>query len=507
MVEAVVELRGISKCFGDVQANEGIDFDLRAGEIHVLLGENGAGKTTLMNIMFGHVLPDAGSISVRGQPAEIASPHDALALGIGMVHQHFSLVPTFTVAQNIVLGSRPVIDLRLKPLAIRREITALAEKFGMPMPASTPVRNLPVDLQQRVEILKVLYRGASILILDEPTSLLGPRQIENLLGILEDLRSSGHSIVLVTHKLAEVTQVADRVTVIRAGKKVAEVERGEFDERTLTRAMTGREITAIKVDHASLEGDVDAVLQASELVTTGVGGNSLDGLSLSVRAGEILGIAGVEGNGQRDVVNAVTGLTPLESGTVRIDGVDITGSEPARLRDSGLAVIPEDRHGWGLILDMTLAENLAINEIPAGKFSRRGLLDWKRIRSQSDRLLEEYDVRPADSNLMAGSLSGGNQQKVVLAREFSRNPKVLIADNPTWGLDVGAVDYVHRRLLQVKEAGAAILLLSLDLDELLKLSDRVAVMYRGRVVLERNVDELDMDDLALAMAGSPVGVS
>ena len=507
MVEKVVELRGISKRYGDIQANDGIDFDLRAGEIHVLLGENGAGKTTLMNVMFGHVLPDSGTMLVKGQPADIQSPHDALALGIGMVHQHFSLVPTFTVAENIVLGSRPALDLRLKPAAIRREIASLADQYSMPLPPSTPVRNLPVDLQQRVEILKVLYRGANILILDEPTSLLGPRQIENLLAILEDLRSSGHSIVLVTHKLAEVTQVADRVTVIRGGKKVAEVERGDFDERTLTRAMTGHDISAVKVVRMSLEDETDPLLQVSELVTTGIGGGSLDGLSLSVRAGEILGVAGVEGNGQRDVVSAITGLSPLESGTVMIDNADVTGSEPAKLRDSGLAVIPEDRHGWGLILDMSLAENLAINEIPAGKFSRRGLLNWKKIKNQAVGLLEEYDVRPADSDLLAGTLSGGNQQKVVLARELSRDPKVLVADNPTWGLDVGAVDYVHRRLLQVKEGGAAVLLLSLDLDELLKLSDRVVVMYRGRVVLEREVDELDMDDLAMAMAGSPMGVS
>ncbi|WP_420638635.1 ABC transporter ATP-binding protein [Candidatus Poriferisocius sp.] len=507
MAENVVELRDISKRFGDVQANDGIDFDLRAGEIHVLLGENGAGKTTLMNVMFGHVLPDSGTMLVGGRPADIRSPHDALALGIGMVHQHFSLVPTFTAAENIVLGSRPVLDLRLKPSAIRREIASLADRYNMPISPATPVRDLPVDLQQRVEILKVLYRGAKILILDEPTSLLGPRQIDNLLGILEDLRADGHSIVLVTHKLAEVMQAADRVTVIRAGKKVTEVERGEFNERTLTRAMTGQDITTVKVDRVSPQDEAAALLQVNNLVTTGIGVNSLDGLNLSVRAGEILGVAGVEGNGQRDIVNAVTGLASLESGTVRIDGVNVTGSEPGDLREHGLAVIPEDRHGWGLVLDMTLAENLAINEIPAGGFTRRGLLDWKRIKKEAAGLLEEYDVRPADTELEAGTLSGGNQQKVVLAREFSRRPKVLIADNPTWGLDVGAVDYVHRRLLQLKEAGTAVLLMSLDLDELLKLSDRVAVMYRGRVVLERPVDELDLDDLALAMAGSPVGVA
>jgi ABC-type uncharacterized transport system ATPase subunit len=506
VVDLAVELRGISKRYGDTQANEGVDFDLRVGEIHVLLGENGAGKTTLMNIMFGHVLPDEGTVEVNGQPADIESPNDALALGIGMVHQHFSLVPPFTVAENIVLGSRSALDPNLRPRAVRQEIAELADRYRMPIDPATKVRDLPVDLQQRVEILKVLYRGAKILILDEPTSLLGPIQIENLLGILDDLRSTGHSIVLVTHKLAEVMQLADRVTVIRQGKKVMEVESGQFDERTLTRAMTGHDISAIEVAHSEFDETVDGVLTVTDLVTTGEGGGALDGISLSVRAGEILGVAGVEGNGQRNLVDAITGLVDLESGRVEIADQDVTGANSAHLRDRGLAVIPEDRQGWGLILDMTLAENIAINEIPAGGFSHRGLLDWRRIRESARERLEEYDVRPPDPDLLAGSLSGGNQQKVVLARELSREPKVLIADNPTWGLDVGAIDYVHRRLLEVKENDAAVLLVSLDLEELLELSDRLLVMYRGRVVLERRVDELNMDEVASAMAGTPATV-
>jgi ABC-type uncharacterized transport system ATPase subunit len=500
--EYVVELHQISKRYGDTQANEDVDFSLRRGEIHVLLGENGAGKTTLMNIMFGHVQPDSGTVKVRGGEREIASPGDALALGIGMVHQHFSLVPTFTVAENIVLGSRPTTDLRMRPAAVRQEISDLADLHGMPIDAGAKVATLPVDLQQRVEILKVLYRGAKILILDEPTSLLGPRQIENLLGIMKELRAKGHSIVLVTHKLAEVMEVADRVTVIRQGKKVVEVDRGHFDERSLTRAMTGHDINAVQVVKDGADETSAALLRAVDLVTFGEGGDALDGLSLSVRAGEILGIAGVEGNGQRSIVDSLTGLTPVEGGTIEIDGDDVSGTAPADLREHGLAVIPEDRQGWGLILDMTLAENLAINQIPAGSFSQHGLLSWKRIQAQARDLLEEYDVRPPDPDQLAGSLSGGNQQKVVLARELSRQPKVLIADNPTWGLDVGAIDYVHRRLLDVRNRGAAVLLLSLDLDELLKLSDRVLVLYRGRVVLESPVSNLDMDDLALAMAGS-----
>ncbi|MFT7475996.1 MAG: ABC-type uncharacterized transport system ATPase subunit [Verrucomicrobiales bacterium] len=499
--EYVVELHQISKRYGDTQANEDVDFSLRRGEIHVLLGENGAGKTTLMNIMFGHVQPDSGTVIVRGDEREIASPSDALALGIGMVHQHFSLVPTFTVAENIVLGSRAATNPNFRPAVVRQEISELADLHGMPIDAGAKVSTLPVDLQQRVEILKVLYRGAKILILDEPTSLLGPRQIENLLGIMKELRAKGHSIVLVTHKLAEVMEVADRVTVIRRGKKVVEVERGHFDQRSLTRAMTGHDVNAVQVVKDGADETSPVLLRAVDLATIGEGGDALDGLSLSVRAGEILGIAGVEGNGQRSIVDSLTGLTPVEAGSIEIDGHDVSAATPVDLREHGLAVIPEDRQGWGLILDMTLAENLAINQIPAGDFSHRGLLSWKRIQAQARGLLEDYDVRPPDPDQLAGSLSGGNQQKVVLARELSRQPKVLIADNPTWGLDVGAIDYVHRRLLDVRNRGAAVLLLSLDLDELLKLSDRVLVLYRGRVVLESAVSSLDMDDLALAMAG------
>ena len=378
----VVELRGISKSYGETRANVDIDFDLRGGEIHVLLGENGAGKTTLMNIMFGHVLPDAGTIEVRGEAADIHSPHDAIELGIGMVHQHFSLVPTFSVAENIVLGSRPATDLRFRRGAIGAETTDLAERFGMPLDPRTQVQNLPVDLQQRVEILKVLYRGATILILDEPTSLLGPRQIENLLDILRDLRARGCSIVLVTHKLGEVTEVADRVTVLRAGRKVSTTERGDFDERSLTRAMTGHEIEAVESDHAPWTDDVP-LLEIRNLNAPGEGADHLDDLSFMVRPGEILGVAGVEGNGQRTLVNCVCGLATAESGSVHIAGEEVTGAGTSALRSAGLAVIPEDRHSWGLILDMTVAENIAMSDIPSGAYNKRGLLDWRRVRRRS----------------------------------------------------------------------------------------------------------------------------
>jgi general nucleoside transport system ATP-binding protein len=497
-----VELRGITKVFGDTIANEGVDFVLRKGEIHVLLGENGAGKTTLMNILFGHLQPDGGSILIDGAPVQIHSPHDAIAKGIGMVHQHFSLVSSFTVAENVMLGVGRISDLVIDGNQIEAAVSARAEELHMPIDAAMEVVDLPVDLQQRVEIIKAMYRGARVLIMDEPTSLLGPTQIENLLGILTELRGSGHSIILVTHKLAEVMEVADRVTVLRRGKHVTSLTRGEFDERSLARAMTGQERERLP-ERAKVEGSGSALLTIQDLVIPSTHGHgiAIDGLDLQVMPGEILGIAGVEGNGQRELVDALIGLANPTSGRVEVDGVDITRVAPVHRRNAGLGAIPEDRQGLGLVLDMTLAENLAITELASGGYRNRGVIDWARVREDAQRLLTEYDVRPPDPDARAGALSGGNQQKVVLARELARNPKVLVADNPTWGLDVGAIDYVHRRLLEMRARGGAVLLLTLDLEELYKLADRVLVLYRGKVMLESPAATLDEDDLAMAMAG------
>ncbi len=501
----VVELRGITKIFGETVANENVDFTLRRGEIHVLLGENGAGKTTLMNILFGHLQPDGGEILIDGTPVPIHSPHDAISKGVGMVHQHFSLVPSFTVAENVMLGVGKVRDLVIDDSEIEAAVAARAEELHMPIDASMEVVDLPVDLQQRVEIIKAMYRGARVLIMDEPTSLLGPTQIENLLGILSDLRGSGHSIILVTHKLAEVMEVADRVTVLRRGKNVASMSRGDFDERSLARAMTGQERERLP-ERARIESKDSPLLTIRDLTVASTHGHGLaiEALSLQVMPGEILGIAGVEGNGQRELVDALIGLTDPTSGRVEVDGVDITSTAPVHRRTAGLGAIPEDRQGLGLVLDMTLAENLAITELASGGYRHRGVIDWARVRADAERLLSEYDVRPPDPDVRAGSLSGGNQQKVVLARELARNPKVLVADNPTWGLDVGAIDYVHRRLLEMRARGGAILLLTLDLEELYKLSDRVAVVYRGKVMLESPASTLDEDDLAMAMAGRTI---
>lgn len=498
----VIELHGISKSFGETQANRNVDFELMAGEIHVLLGENGAGKTTLMNILFGHLQPDAGSILFNGAVTQIKAPADAIELGIGMVHQHFSLVPSFTVGENVMLGVGKISDISINSKHIEEAVTARAEELHMPIDAGVTVLDLPVDLQQRVEIIKAMYRGAQVLIMDEPTSLLGPTQVANLLEVLASLRGSGHSIILVTHKLAEVMEIADRVTVLRRGENVTSLQRGDFDERTLARAMTGQERERLP-ERATVDAASESALSIVDLVVRSSHGHGLavEGLSLEVMPGEILGIAGVEGNGQRELVDALIGLADPQSGNVRVGGIDVTDATPATRRSAGLGAIPEDRHELGLVLDMTLAENLAISELASGGYRTRGVIDWGAIHADAVRLLNEYDVRPPDPRATAGTLSGGNQQKVVLARELARSPKILIADNPTWGLDVGAIDYVHRKLLEMRDSGGAILLLTLDLEELFKLADRVLVIYRGRAMLESPTTTLDSDDLALAMAG------
>lgn len=497
-------MRSICKRYGTTIANSDVDLEVRHGEIHALLGENGAGKTTLMNILFGLVPPDSGEIVIHGAKVTLGGPQDALALGIGMVHQHFMLVQRFTVAENVVLGSVSPWKMALRRTAIEREVKQAAERFGVAIDPHRRIRELPIDTQQRVEILKLLYRGAHTLILDEPTSSLGPAQISGLFANLRELRGDGHSIVIVTHKLAEVMQIADRVTVLRSGRNVLSVERGGFDERMLARAMTGRSIDDLPPKTQSSRPKTR--LQVRDLVVnTRTRLRAVDRVSFEARENEIVGIAGVEGNGQRELVDALAGVLKIGEGEVLIEGRDITGSHPSSLRDIGFSVIPEDRQGWGLVLDMTVAENIALPDIPSGKFSSRGVLSTRRIREHARRLLVEYDVRPPDPDLRVLSLSGGNQQKVVLARELAREPRVLVAANPTQGLDVGAADYVHRRLLEAREAGSAILLVSNDLDELFKLADRIMVLYRGRVLYESPINEVSIDELALAMAGTPPG--
>jgi simple sugar transport system ATP-binding protein len=497
-----VRMRGIVKSYDATIANDHVDFDVEPGEVHALLGENGAGKTTLMNILFGLVPPDAGEIWLGDEQVRFASPHDALARGIGMVHQHFMLIQKYTVAENVVLGAEPSWNLSLRPRRLEQDVRELGNRLGMAIEPRQRIRDLPIETQQRVEILKLLYRGARTLILDEPTSALGPLQIAALFATLSELRSSGHSVVIVTHKLSEVMEIADRVTVLRASRNSASMKRGQFDETTLARALTGRDFDELPV-RPPPHHDRPASLSVRNLaVHAGNRLHAVHGVTFDVLPGEIVGLAGVEGNGQRELVDAIAGIAPIESGQVLVGEQDVTHSEPAQRHGAGLSLIPEDRHGWGLVLDMTLAENLVLAAVPAGQFSPRGILARKEVRQHARRLLEEYDVRPPDPDRLALALSGGNQQKLVLARELSRNPKVLIAANPTQGLDVGATEYVHRRLLAVRESGSGVVLVSHDLDELLKLSDRILVLYRGQILYQGTAGAISLDDLALAMAGT-----
>jgi len=496
-----VRMTGISKAYGTTVANDGVDFELRPGEIHVLLGENGAGKTTLMRILFGMAIPDAGEVLLGDETVSFKSPQDALERGVGMVHQHFMLVQDFTVAENVVLGSVSAFDLVLRRAQIQRRVAEAAQRFDIDIDPGARIRDLPIDTQQRVEILKLLYRGASILILDEPTSSLGPAQIEALFSSLKQLREAGHSVVMVTHKLNEVMELADRVTVLKAGRKVTTVARGEFDERSLARAMTGHELPELPPPTGVEEGR-EPLLRVRDLVVhSGARLHAVHGVSFDLHAGELLGVAGVEGNGQRELLDALAGVVSIEAGTVEVGGRDVTGASPKGLREAGMSVIHEDRQGWGLVLDMSLAENLGLADVATGAASTYGFLRRRRLKARARELLEEYDVRPANPDALALSLSGGNQQKVVFARELASDPRVLLAANPASGLDVGAADYVHRRLIDVCDDGRAVLLISHDLDELLKLSDRIIVLHRGRILYEAPVQEVSMDVLAMAMAG------
>jgi ABC-type uncharacterized transport system ATPase subunit len=506
-----LELVGLTKRYGDFTANDAIDLRVAAGEVHVLLGENGAGKSTLLNTVYGHQRPDAGSISVHGKEVCFTSPADALEAGIGMVHQHFSLVGSFTVAQNVVLGAEPGRGGLLDARAAERAVRETADSVGWDFDVSARVGDLPVSGRQRVEILKLLHRGARVLLLDEPTALLAPSEIDGLLETITGLRDRGCSIVLVTHKLREVTAIADTVTVIRHGSVRGVLSRGEFDEEALAAAMTGRGGIPATLGggrppartHPVPVGE--PVLQLSGLqADTDAGTPALQNLSVTVRAGEIVGLAGVEGNGQHELVEVVAGLRPSRAGRVVVAGQDVTGAAPRAVRAAGLGVVPADRGGWGVVPEMSLVENLALNEVAAGRDRRGGVLQWRAMRARARELVEQYDIRPGRIDAAAGSLSGGNMQKLVIARELSASPRAVIASSPTWGLDVGAVDAVHQRLRSARDAGAAVLLTSLDLDEVLALADRVLVVYRGRITLDVARTELDDRDLAVAMIGGRV---
>jgi general nucleoside transport system ATP-binding protein len=496
----VLELRGITKRFPGVVANDHVDFDLRRREVHALLGENGAGKSTLVNVLYGLYSPDEGEIVIKGERVRMRSPKDAIDHGIGMVHQHFMLIPVMTVAENIVLATEPRrAGVLLDYSAARRRVEELARTFNFRIDPDAPVEKLTVGQQQRVEILKALHRGADILILDEPTAVLTPQEALELFEILRTLVREGMSIVFISHKLGEVLEIADRITVLRRGKAVETVPREGATEESLARLMVGREVL-LRVEKAAAQ-PAEPALRVEDLhVLDDRRLEAVHGVSLEVRRGEIVGIAGVDGNGQSELIDALSGLRHPTSGKVWLGDRDVTGASAGQILDLGLGHIPEDRQRRGLVLDFTLAENVALHDFDKRPNSRFGWLFPKRMVRRAQGLLRQFDVRGGGAQTRAAALSGGNQQKVVLAREMGRDPKLLIAAQPTRGLDVGAIEFVHRRLVQARDGGEAVLLVSFELDEILSLSDRILVLYEGRIVAEHGPDVTE-EELGIEMTG------
>ncbi len=496
----VLELRGITKRFPGIVANDHVDFDLRQGEVHALLGENGAGKSTLMNVVYGLYHPDEGEIKVNGKPVQIGSTRAAIENGVGMVHQHFMLIPVMSVAENIVLATEPVRQgVLLDYAAAENRVREISTRFGLAVDPRAKIEDISVGQQQRVEILKALYRGADILVLDEPTAVLTPQEAHELFGILRSLTEQGKSIIFISHKLNEVLEIADRITVLRRGKKIETLPAAGATEEQLARLMVGREVL-LRVEKGGSQAG-EPLLQIEDLhVVDDRGIEKVKNLSLEARAGEIVGIAGVDGNGQTELIDAITGLRHPSSGHIVVGGEDVTGDGPKDSLDAGLGHIPEDRQRRGLVLDFSLAENLALHDYDSPPESRFGWLFPKRLLERAAKLLREFDVRGGGPQTRAAGLSGGNQQKVILAREIDRNPKVLIAAQPTRGLDVGAIEFVHRRLVQERDEGRAVLLVSLELEEILSLSDRILVMYEGEIVGEFDPG-VSEEELGVAMTG------
>jgi simple sugar transport system ATP-binding protein len=495
-----LELRKITKRFGTLVANDAVDFELRRGEIHALLGENGAGKSTLMNVLYGLHQPDEGQILLDGEPVSIDSPRRAIGLGIGMVHQHFMLVPVMTVAENLVLGAEPRTGPLLDYKAAAARVRELSQRFGLGVDPDVRVQDLGVGAQQRVEILRALFRGAKVLVLDEPTAVLTAQEAQDLFRVLRALTAEGTSVVFISHKLNEVLDIADRVTVLRRGEKIDTVSTEGATERSLARLMVGRDVLlrVEKPEHDPGEPllEVEGLSARDERDLPAV-----RDVSFTVRAGEIVGIAGVDENGQSELIETIMGLRRADAGTVRVGGHDVTHFGPRETLTAGVSHIAEDRHRRGLVLEFDLAENIGLYEYR--RMSRFGWLSPRKLAARARGLLREFDVRGGDVDTRAGSLSGGNQQKVVIARELSADPKVIIAAQPTRGLDVGAIEFVHRRLVEERDAGRAVLLVSLELEEIRSLSDRVLVMYEGEIVAELPPSSSE-EDFGVAMTGGSV---
>ena len=502
-MEYVVEMLNIRKEFPGMVANDNITLQLRKGEIHALLGENGAGKSTLMGILFGMNQPDKGVIKVRGKEVKITNPNVANDLGIGMVHQHFKLVENFTVTQNIVLGCEPKIlfGLGMDLNKAAKRIEELSKQYGLNVDPNAKIENISVGMQQRVEILKMLYRDADVLILDEPTAVLTPQEIDELIKIMKNLINEGKSIIIITHKLKEIKAAADRCTVIRRGRYIGTVDVKTTSEAEMAKMMVGREVSFKVNKKPAKPGDV--VLDIKNLsVKNNKKVLGLKDFSIDVRAGEIVGIAGVEGNGQSELIEAITGLRKSESGTINFKNKDITRESIRNRINSGIAHIPEDRHKRGLVLDYTIEENMVLEVYDKKPFSNKGLLNKKEIKKYAEKIIDEFDVRSGEgAESIARSLSGGNQQKAIIGREIELNPELLIAAQPTRGLDVGSIEYIHKRLVEQRDSGKAVLLVSLELDEILNVSDRIAIINNGELIGVVNADETNENEVGLMMAG------
>lgn len=504
-IEYAIRMEGIVKRFPGVVANDGIDLLVKPGEIHALLGENGAGKSTLMNILFGLYSQDEGVIAVNDRPVSFGGPREAVQSGLGMVHQHFMLIPRFTVTENIILGNEGPKSVLDRAEASRR-VKEISETYGLLIDPDEKVEKLTVGLQQRVEILKALYQGSRILILDEPTALLTPQEIEDLYGILNRLRADGTTIIFITHKLKEVAAVSDRVTVIRRGKTVGERITAQTTGQELADLMVGRGVSLSVERTPANPGRI--ILSAKNLTAKPIHGHRpLSIANLELRAGEILGVCGVEGNGQSELVEVLSGLREIDSGTLSVNDIDVASADPNDFRAAGLSYIPEDRHTRGLVLDFPLWENVLLGNTQGEPFVHGGLIRKRVVRSATAQLMEDFDVRAPSPGTAARSLSGGNQQKLVIARELFRNPDVLLAIQPTRGLDVGAIEFVHKELVRVRDAGKAVMLLSYDLDEVMDLSDRIVVMSEYQITGEFVAGEVTRNHLGLLMGGRQADVS
>lgn len=500
-MSTVLELHGITKSFPGVLANDHINLSLEEGEIHALLGENGAGKTTLMNILYGLYKPDEGEILVRGEKVDIHGPNDAIARGIGMVHQHFMLVPVMTVTENVMLGVEPTRNgIFLDKAKVAKHIREISEQYGLEVDPDSYIGELPVGIQQRVEIIKVLYREANILILDEPTAVLTPQEVEGLFKILQTLIEKGKSIIFITHKLKEVMAVADRITVLRAGRTVGTVSPKEVNPEKLATMMVGREVNLVVRKKPAQPKE--AALEIKDLYVRDERKNMVvNGISFDVRKGEVLGIAGVQGNGQTELVYALTGLLPVESGKIRLLGEALHKLSPRHVLERGVAHVPEDRLKHGLVLSFPLHDNLVLCNYYLPPFAKGISLQQSVIINNGEKLIKQFDIRTPNVYVNASTLSGGNQQKVIVGREFSRPIQLLIASQPTRGLDVGSIEYIHNRIIEKRDEGTAVLVVSSELDEIMALSDRIAVIYRGQIMEIVDAAKTSKEYLGLLMAG------